>query len=140
MNSHPETNQKTPHPKANSFQRWIPFLVGFLLALGWGFLVFYDMDYSNAFFSKSFGGPATDIEKITTAVKEYKEIEKYCRVVDIEEIKNNAFNLNISRYVDTTPEEEEINVKSAVKELHEIEQKRIVVEKTMNAHLKGLGL
>lgn len=81
-----------------------------------------------------------DIEKITEAVKEYQDIDKYCRVVDLSEIKQNDYNLNISRYIDTTPEEEEIDIKAAVKELHQIEEKRKVVEEKMNKYLKELGL
>ena len=81
-----------------------------------------------------------DIEKIVTAVKEYKDIEKYCRVVDVSEIAENDYNLNISRYIDTTPEEEEIDLKATVKELHEIEEKRKKVEEKMNKYLVELGL
>jgi len=81
-----------------------------------------------------------DIEKISGALKEYKDIEKYCRVVDVSEIAENDYNLNISRYIDTTPEEEEIDVKAAVKELHEIEDKRKVVEDKMNKYLAEMGL
>ncbi len=81
-----------------------------------------------------------DIEKISNALKDYKEIEKYCRAVDVSEIAENDYNLNISRYIDTTPEEEEIDVKAAVKELHEIEKKRKVVEDKMNKYLTELGL
>ena len=80
-----------------------------------------------------------DIEKICAAVKRYSDAEKYCRAVDISEIAENDYNLNISRYVDTTPEEEEIDLKKAVKELHEIEKKRKVVEEKMNKYLKELG-
>ena len=81
-----------------------------------------------------------DLEKISGALKKYKDMEKYCRVVDVSEIAENDYNLNISRYIDTTPEEEEIDVKAAVKELHEIEDKRKVVEDKMNKYLKELGL
>lgn len=81
-----------------------------------------------------------DIEKIVKAIKEFNDIDKYCRVVDMAEIEDNDFNLNISRYIDTTPEEEEIDIKAAVKELHEIEEKRKVVEAKMNEYLKELGL
>lgn len=81
-----------------------------------------------------------DIEKISNALKGYKDIDKYCRVVDIAEIKENDYNLNISRYIDTTPEEEEIDIKAAIKELHEIEEKRKAVEEKMNKYLAELRL
>jgi len=47
-----------------------------------------------------------DIEKITTVFNEKKEIPKYSRIVDIKEIEQNDFNLNIRRYVDNLPEPE----------------------------------
>lgn len=81
-----------------------------------------------------------DIQKIVHAYNEYKPIEKYCRAVDISEIKENDYNLNISRYIDTAPEEVQIDIKAAVKELHEIEKKRKETEEKMNAYLKELGL
>ena len=47
-----------------------------------------------------------DIEKIVTVFTGKKEIPKYSRLVDIEEIEDNDFNLNIRRYVDNSPEPE----------------------------------
>lgn len=80
-----------------------------------------------------------DIQKIVKAYENYTPVEKYCRAVAISEIKENDYNLNISRYVDTAPEEEEIDLKAAVKELHEIEKKRREVEEKMNRYLEELG-
>lgn len=80
-----------------------------------------------------------DIEKIVRVVKEYKDIEKYCRVVTLDEIKENDYNLNISRYVDTTEEEAPIDVRAVLKELKEIEVRRTEIEKKMDAYLKELG-
>jgi len=47
-----------------------------------------------------------DIEKIVTAFHQKKEIPKYSRLVDIREIEENDFNLNIRRYVDNSPDPE----------------------------------
>jgi len=47
-----------------------------------------------------------DIEKIVTVFEEKKEIPKYSRLVDIKEIEENDFNLNIRRYVDSSPDPE----------------------------------
>ena len=52
----------------------------------------------------------------------------------------NDYNLNISRYIDVTPEEEQIDVKVAVKELRELEKKRKEVEDKMNKYLEELGV
>lgn len=47
-----------------------------------------------------------DIEKIVTVFNEKKGIPKYSRLVDISEIEENDFNLNIRRYVDNSPDPE----------------------------------
>lgn len=49
---------------------------------------------------------ASDIKRISDAVKERKDIENFCRVVPLEEIRANDYNLNIPRYVDTSTKPE----------------------------------
>ncbi|WP_427036592.1 type I restriction-modification system subunit M [Cytobacillus pseudoceanisediminis] len=80
-----------------------------------------------------------DIEKIVMAYEQWEDLEKSCRVVDIGEIKENDFNLNIARYIDTTEEEEQINVKAKLLELHKLEKEREEVSLTMYGYLKELG-
>lgn len=53
-----------------------------------------------------------DIEKITYVFENKLEIEKYSRLVSLDEIVQNDFNLNIRRYVDNTPEPEPEDVKA----------------------------
>jgi type I restriction enzyme M protein len=53
-----------------------------------------------------------DIEKIVTVFEGKKEIPKYSRLVDIHEIEENDFNLNIRRYVDNSPDPEIEDVRS----------------------------
>src|SRR5690606_40458889 len=50
------------------------------------------------------------IQKIYDTFKNRTEVEKYSRNVPLEEIKENDYNLNIPRYVDTFETEEEINI------------------------------
>ena len=80
-----------------------------------------------------------DIEKIIHAYREYRTIEKYCRPVTLDEIRANDYNLNITRYVDVTEEEEAIDVQKVLDELSKLKEERSVVEKKMNAFLKELG-
>lgn len=80
-----------------------------------------------------------DIEKIVSAYDKWEDIEKYCRVVDIEEIRGNDYNLNIARYIDSTEEEEQIDVEEALAELRKLEVKRGEIEATMYGYLKELG-
>ncbi len=81
------------------------------------------------------------IEKIVDTYRQRPEsIDRYARRVEMEEIKANDYNLNISRYVSTAEPEVEINLAAAHGELVEIE--RQIQESTAkhNAFLKELGL
>lgn len=80
-----------------------------------------------------------DIKRIIDTFEEYKDSEKLARVVNLEEIKENDYNLNISRYVDVTEPEERIDVREALTKLKEIEKERTEAEKKMYACLGELG-
>lgn len=80
-----------------------------------------------------------DIEKIVNAYKEYKDIEKYCRVITIDEIQKNDYNLNISRYIDSGYEEEIADINQVLNELKNLEQQRDDIKIKMNLYLKELG-
>ena len=56
------------------------------------------------------------------------------------DIEQNDWNLNISRYVDTSEEEERIDVGEAVRKLRELERERAAAEARMNRYLEELGL
>ena len=81
-----------------------------------------------------------DIEHISRTFRAYVDVEKYARVVPLAEIEQNDWNLNISRYVDTSEEEERIDVAEAVRKLRELERERAAAEATMNRYLAELGL
>ncbi|CAM3831104.1 type I restriction-modification system subunit M [Paenibacillus lactis] len=80
-----------------------------------------------------------DIDKIVSAYDKWVDQEKYCRVVDIKEISENDYNLNIARYIDSAEEEEQIDVEEVLNELRKLEEERNTVEATMYAFLKELG-
>lgn len=80
-----------------------------------------------------------DTEKIVSAHNRWEDQEKYCRVVDIKEIRENDYNLNIARYIDSSEEEEQINVEEALADLRQLEEERIEIEATMYGFLKELG-
>ncbi len=61
-----------------------------------------------------------NIKKIFDTYKERKEIEKYSHRANMAEIKENEFNLNIPRYVDTFEEEEKIDIDSVAKNLKKL--------------------
>ena len=56
------------------------------------------------------------------------------------EIKENEYNLNIPRYVDTFEEEKEIDIHAVMAEIKELEAKRVELDKQIDVYLKELGL
>lgn len=58
----------------------------------------------------------------------------------IDEIKENDYNLNIPRYVDTFEEEEQIDIHAVMAEIKELEKQRTELDKEIEGYLKELGL
>ena len=69
-----------------------------------------------------------------------KPIERYARRVKMKEIEANEFNLNISRYVSTAEEEQEIDLAATHRELVEIAKSIQRATARHNQFLKELGL
>lgn len=80
-----------------------------------------------------------DINKIVKAYDGYSDIEKYTRVVDIKEITEKDYNLNISQYIDSSEQEEIIDVKTVWKELKSLEKEREVINKKVDSFLAELN-
>ena len=81
------------------------------------------------------------IDKIVETYQFRKEEDnKYSRRVSMEEIEKNGYNLNISRYVTTTVEEEVIDIAEVKKTLDKIEDDIIKAKAKHNKFLKELGL
>jgi type I restriction enzyme M protein len=81
-----------------------------------------------------------NIEKIYNTYANREEIDKFSRKVMLEEIKENDYNLNITRYVDTFEEEEEIDIAANLAELKKLEPELERLEKEMAGHLKTLNI
>jgi type I restriction enzyme M protein len=79
------------------------------------------------------------IDAIVQAFEGYADKELFARVVDLKEIKENDYNLNITRYVDTTPPPKPIDVKAALAALRELEKKRNEAEAKMHKLLTEMG-
>ncbi len=80
-----------------------------------------------------------DVDRIVKAFRTYKDEDRFSRVVPLEEVKENDYNLNISRYVDTLEPEEPIDVDAAIKELRRLEAERDTAAERMDELLRGLG-
>ncbi len=80
------------------------------------------------------------IQKIIDTYRNRTEIEKYSHRATLAEIKDNDYNLNIPRYVDTFEEEEPIDIKAVMAEIKELEAKRAELDKEIEVYLKELGI
>ncbi len=78
------------------------------------------------------------LEKIVRTYKNRAVIEKYSYLAQFEEIKENDFNLNIPRYVDTFEEEEEIDIDSVQLEIDQLEKELAQVRAKMAEKLKEI--
>lgn len=81
-----------------------------------------------------------DIDKIIKTYKERKDAPKYAHAASIEEVRENDFNLNIPRYVDTFEEEEPIDLEEINKLLEQDNKEIAELEAEINEQLKILGI
>lgn len=80
-----------------------------------------------------------DIEKIVGIYKARKSVDRYAYLARFDEIKENDFNLNIPRYVDTFEEQKEIDIDAVQREIDELERELTGVREEMARYLKELG-
>ena len=80
-----------------------------------------------------------NIVRMAGAFRAWHDEERFCRVVEFDEIEKNDFNLNIPRYVDTTEPEEEINVGEELAALKAVMAEREEAERKMLDYLEELG-
>ncbi len=79
-----------------------------------------------------------NIRKIAEAYRHFSEEEGFSRIVPIEEIRENDYNLNVTLYVFPEEEVEEIDVEKEWQELREIESKIDDVERRIERYLEEL--
>jgi type I restriction enzyme M protein len=63
-----------------------------------------------------------NITKIVDTYTKREDVDKYAHVATLDEIKENEYNLNIPRYVDTFEEEEPIDMVETAKELVQVDK------------------
>jgi type I restriction enzyme M protein len=80
------------------------------------------------------------IEQIVQAYDEEQDVDKFMRMVEMEEIEENDYNLNISRYIDTTEPEPEVDLVAVRKEINKLEDKENEIDERLNQYLEELGL
>jgi type I restriction enzyme M protein len=82
----------------------------------------------------------SDIKKIKSAVKSHKNIDRYCHIADLKELKENEFNLNIPRYVDISEPEKPIDIQEAYDELKKSFVEQDKLKKIAEVDLKGFNI
>lgn len=81
-----------------------------------------------------------DIDKIVSTYANREEIDKYSHKATLNEIRENDFNLNIPRYVDTFEEEEPIDLDKLVDDLVEISKEESKIDEEITKICKELGI
>ena len=80
------------------------------------------------------------INKIVDTYKNRRELEKYSHLATFDEIKENDFNLNIPRYVDTFEEEEEVDLAKVKADIADLELQLKDTQEKMRGYLRELGV
>ena len=79
-----------------------------------------------------------DINRIVETLTENKDSEKYSRVIDLEEIEENNYNLSVPRYVDIFDEPEPVDIPQVLEELRGLEKERAETEEKLKGFLREL--
>ncbi|MGP2694324.1 type I restriction-modification system subunit M [Serratia nevei] len=82
---------------------------------------------------------ADNIAKIVKTYRDGDNVEKYAYLASPQEIYDNDYNLNISRYVDTFEEEQEIDLMAVHTERKQLQSQLAVLEMEMTKYLEELG-
>ncbi|QZE14072.1 type I restriction-modification system subunit M [Halosquirtibacter laminarini] len=80
------------------------------------------------------------IDKIVSAYDQAEDVDKYMRVVDLAEIAENDYNLNISRYIDTSEPEEIVDLALVRTQIAEVERREKEIDSKLQSFLNELGL
>lgn len=79
-----------------------------------------------------------DIDKIIDTYQKREDVDKYAHVASFDEIKENDFNLNIPRYVDTFEPEAPVDINQVANEMAETDKKIQDSERELVGMLKEL--
>lgn len=79
------------------------------------------------------------VERLAGAVHAFEDVDLFCRVVGLDELEENGFNLNLTRYVQTDPPPPPIDVQAEAAELRRLMAERDAAEARMMGFLRELG-
>ncbi len=81
-----------------------------------------------------------NIADIVASFRSFESKAKYAHRAAIDEVRENDFNLNIPRYVDTSEAEQEIKIDAVQAEIDGLEADLRTTRAEIHRHLKELGL
>lgn len=79
-----------------------------------------------------------NIERIVNAYREFKDAEGFSKVVSLEEIAKNDFNLNVTLYVFPSEKSEEIDVFKEFEELKALEVERAEIMTKLEGYIQQI--
>ena len=80
------------------------------------------------------------LDKIIDAFTQRQNIDKYAKVATQQEVKDNDYNLNIPRYVDTFEAEDEIDLNAIAQQLKDLEKQSQKTDQVIAEFCKELGI
>ncbi len=80
-----------------------------------------------------------NVARLALAFQEFRDVEGFSYVADAEEIKQNDYNLNITRYVDLGSDEAEVDVSASFSVLRELREERKRAEAILDRFMEELG-
>ncbi|PGZ92189.1 type I restriction-modification system subunit M [Bacillus sp. AFS029533] len=98
------------------------------------------IDASNEFFKGKNQNKLSkeNINKIVETYKKREDVEKYAHVATFDEIKENDFNLNIPRYVDTFEEEAVVDMATIGSKIQEFRKEKSELESSLYEMISSL--
>ena len=81
-----------------------------------------------------------DVDRIVDIYAKRITIDKYSYVASLDEVRENDYNLNIPRYVDTFEEEEPVDIDAVASELKELETEMKDTDNTIAGFCKELNI
>ena len=81
-----------------------------------------------------------DVDRIVDTYEKRITIDKYSYVASLDEVRENDYNLNIPRYVDTFEEEEPVDISAVASELKELKTEMQTIDDTIAGFCKELNI
>lgn len=82
----------------------------------------------------------SDIDRIVSAYEAREDVDKFAHVATMDEIKENGYNLNIPRYVDTFEKEPEIDLAAVSAEIRGLQKDIKEIDAQLKPYFEELGL